>query len=186
MFTKKIIENINSLIFPVPKEIFICYAIFQEAYAELSKNTAIKFIEGLEFDLKNDELPKLIIIDDLMTSSAQNKNVQELFIRGVHHNNTSVIFLTQNLFNQGKYARDMRLNTHYLTIFRSPTFLSQVSHIGRQLMPEKKNFILEAYKDATKHLYSYLFLILHPACEDQLRVRAGILPGETEIIYLPL
>lgn len=120
-----------------------------------------------------------------MTSSAESKNVQDLFIKGVHHCNTSVINLTQNIFNQGKFARDIRLNTHYLVIFKSPTFYSQVAHLGRQLMPDKKNFILEAYKDATRLQYSYLFIILHPSCDDQLRIRTAILPGESEIVYSP-
>lgn len=186
MFTKKLIQNRETLIYPVPSEIIVCYAEYQHAYSELEKDGNIKFIQGLDFKVQNPSIPKLIVIDDLMTSSSESKNIQELFVRGVHHSNTSVIFLTQNLFNQGKYARDMRLNTHYVTIFRSPTFLSQVYHLGRQLMPHKKNFIAEAYKDATQKPYSYLFLILHPACDDNVRVRTGILPDESEVVYLPL
>ncbi len=173
------------MIYPIPREIIICYAEYQPSYAELAKDPCITFCQGLDYKIENLSIPKLIVIDDLMTSSSQSKNVQELFTKGVHHCNTSVIFLTQNLFNQGRYARDMRLNTHYIAIFRSPTFISQVCHLGRQLMPHKKNFILEAYKDATKNLYSYLFIILHPASEDQVRIRTGILPQESEIIYLP-
>lgn len=185
VFTRKIIENRDKLIYPVPLEVYVCYAEYQDAYSELAKDSKIKFIQGLDFKIEDATTPKLIVIDDMMTSSSKNKNVQELFIRGVHHTNTSVIFITQNIFNQGKYARDMRLNTHYLAIFRSPTFMSQVSHLGRQLMPHKKNFILEAYKDATQTLYSYVLLILHPCCSDMLRVRTGILPGELPIVYIP-
>lgn len=172
--------------FPVPEEIIICYAQYQNSYSQLAIDPAIKFVEGLDYKLEDSTIPKLIVIDDLMSSSSQSKNVQELFTRGVHHSNISVISLTQNLYNQGKYARDMRLNTHYIVIFRSPTFLSQVAHLGRQLMPHKKNFLLDAYKDATKELYSYLFIILHPNCDDRIRIRAGILPHESEIIYQPL
>ena len=179
------IENRKTLIHPTPIDIIFCYSEYQPAYSQLSKDKNIRFIKGLEFTLDDSSTPRMIVIDDLMTSSSQNREVQELFTRGVHHSNTSVIFLTQNIFNQGKYARDMRLNTHYYCLFRSPSFLSQVAHIGRQLMPDKKNFILEAYKDATKAPYTYLLIILHPSSDDQLRVRAGILPHENEIIYLP-
>lgn len=179
------LKSRDTLIFPCPQDIIICYAEDQPAYKELSFDTNIRFVKGLDFELTNIQVPKIIIIDDLMTSSSKSKEVQELFTKGVHHSNASVIFLTQNLFNQGKYARDIRLNTHYMVIFRSPTFYSQVGFLGRQIMPQHKNFILEAYKDATVKFYSYLFIILHPKCDDRIRVRAGILPGESEIVYTP-
>lgn len=163
----------------------ICYSEDQPAYKELSVDPRIRFVKGLDIDVGDKSVPKLIVIDDLMTSSSKSNEVQSLFVKGVHHCNASVIFLTQNLFNQGKYARDIRLNTHYLVIFKSPTFLSQVVYLSRQLRPDKAKFILEAYKDATARKYSYLFIILHPSCEDLLRVRSGILPNESEIVYMP-
>ncbi|CAL8133557.1 unnamed protein product [Orchesella dallaii] len=184
-FTKQLIENREILIKPTPIEVIVCYSEDQQIYSDLKVNKHIKFIKGLDFDFSENQNPKLLIIDDQMTSSAQSKEVQELFIKGVHHKNVSLVFITQNLFNQGRYARDMRLNAHYLIVFKSPMFLSSVGYLSRQFNPTHPKFVLESYKDATKKPYSYLFINLHPNCDDELRIRTGILPNESEIVYVP-
>lgn len=42
-----------------------------------------------------------------MNTSSNNQNIQSLFIKGVHHSSTSVIYITQNMFNSGRFARDI-------------------------------------------------------------------------------
>jgi hypothetical protein len=133
----------------------------------------------------DDSQRTLLIIDDQMTDAMKDKNVQELFIRGVHHRNVSVILLNQNLFPQGKFGRDIRLNCRYYVIMKSPTLNSQVTFLGRQIFPSNPSFLVDAYKKATHDPYTYLILILHPLCKDQLRVRTNIFPEETQTIYLP-
>jgi len=184
-FTKKLIESRRQLIKPCPLDVVIYFSEDQPIYEDIKSDKRVKFVKGLELDLSSSHIPKLIVIDDQMTSSAQSKDVQQLFIKGVHHRNVSLVYITQNLFNQGKYARDMRLNAHYLAVFKSPMFLSSVGYLSRQLYPTNPNFVLEAYKDATKKQYSYLFIILHPNSEDDLRVRTGIFSDESEIVYAP-
>jgi len=53
--------------------------------------------------------PSLVILDDLLTD-VYSKQVCELFTRGSHHRNISVILITQNLFHQGRFCRDISLN----------------------------------------------------------------------------
>ena len=60
----------------------------------------------------------LIVLDDLMTS-AYTKAVCELFTKGSHHRNLSVILITQNVFHQGKFCRDISLNCKYLVLFKN-------------------------------------------------------------------
>jgi len=115
----------------------------------------------------------------------KDKEVQELFTSGVHHKSISVIFLTQNLYCQGKFSRDIRLNTHYFSIFKTPTFNSQRKYLGRQIFPETPSFLYEAYKLATPTPYTYIFLSLHPTTPCELSVQSGVLPGENHIIYKP-
>jgi len=60
----------------------------------------IKFCEGLlcPEDYLSDPLSsKLVIIDDLMRESS----IIDLFTKGNHHKNLSVILISQNLFHQG-------------------------------------------------------------------------------------
>jgi len=182
-FVKKLIRNKNKMIYPVPYKIIFSYSEAQEGYSNVFNDPDVESVKGLEFDL-DESLPTLLIIDDQMTAAMKDGKIQELFIKGVHHRNVSVILLNQNLYCQGKYGRDIRLNSHYYIIMKSPSLVSQVNYLGHQVFPSKKKFLSEAYKIATKHPYSYLFLNLHPTCEDTLRVRSNIFPTESEIIYL--
>ncbi|KAG8238309.1 hypothetical protein J437_LFUL017844 [Ladona fulva] len=86
--------------------------------------------------------------------------VVHLFTKGSHHRNLSVIHLTQNLFHQGKGARDISLNTHYIVYFKNPRDRSQIFHLSRQLHPENPKFVQESYNDATEKPHGYLFIDL--------------------------
>jgi hypothetical protein len=57
--------------------------------------------------------PCLVILDDLL-NDIYSKEVCDLCTRGRHHGNISVILITQYLFHQGRYCRDMSLNDRYL------------------------------------------------------------------------
>jgi hypothetical protein len=71
----------------------------------------IQFHEGVPENFENEEgKPALIILDDLLTEVYSEK-VCLLFTQGCHHRNISVILITQNLFQQGRYCRDISLNT---------------------------------------------------------------------------
>ena len=50
--------------------------------------------------------PCLEILDDLLYD-VYSKLVRELFTRGSHHRNISVILISQNLFHQGRYCKDI-------------------------------------------------------------------------------
>ena len=152
-------------------------------YLSLKKSIPnITFRKGLDFSIPTNTC---LVIDDQMSSAVTSSEVADLFTKKIHHNNVSVILIQQNIFPQGKFGRDIRLNAQYFTIFKSPTFMSQVLHLEQSLFPHNPRFLTEAYNDATKEPYSYLFLSLHPRVDDRLRVRAGILPFEDNIVFSP-
>lgn len=169
------------------------YAEWQEAYAsELFSDTVgrkIEFKEGLPqlADYENEyEKKKLIILDDLMRESSSCDVILDLFTKGSHHKNISVIFISQNIFYKGKSQRDISLNTKYLIIFKNPRDRAQIKHLARQVFPEDSKFLQEAYIDATKNPHSYLFLDLSQDIDEMLRVRACIFPDDTvNYVYVP-
>lgn len=183
-FTKKLLDNIDLMFSPKPERIIISYAENSSQYLDLNKECEV--VKGLDFSTENYEnIPTICVVDDQMQESGRSEKIQELFTRGVHHRNMSLIYITQNLFSQGKFSRDMRLNAHYFVIFKSPTFLSQIMYFGRQTFPERPKFLTTAYKYACSKPFSYIFVNLHPECPDELRVRSGILPRENQVIYSP-
>ena len=102
-FTTKIIQNIDGFIKPQLKTVLILYKEMQPGYELMMKaDPRVKLFKGL--DLEGVQPNTLIIIDDQMSDSMKDKEVQELFTSGVHHKSISVIFLTQNLYCQGKFS----------------------------------------------------------------------------------
>ncbi len=43
----------------------------------------------------------LMVLDDLMAQSSKDKRIADLFMRGSHHRNLSIIYIVQNIFHQG-------------------------------------------------------------------------------------
>jgi len=183
---KKIILNSNKLIKPSPENIIISYSSDQPAYRELEA-FGVKLVQGLDFEVEDFQphSPTLLVIDDQMDDVVSCHKINDLFTKGVHHRNVSVIILQQNVFPQGKYGRTIRLNAQYIILMRSPMFLSQVMTLGRQLFPGKPAFLLDAYKKATAKPYSCLVVNLHPLCDDQLRISEGLFSDTEHIVYLP-
>ena len=181
----KILKHLDELVFPKIDDVLIYFKEMQPAYKAMEESDKrVRISKGLQLNIPKNQ-NTLVIIDDQMTDSIKDKEVQELFTSGVHHRSISVIFLSQNLLPQGKYARDIRLNTHYMSICKTPSFSSQVSFLSRQLNPRRPSAIYDAYEKVTLKPYTSLFVNLHPACHDHLRVQSGILPGEEHVIYIP-
>lgn len=171
--------------------ILLYYGEWQEAYRQLrpgGSERAIEFQEGLplsaDYSRDNDK-KKLLILDDLMRESSSDV-ILDLFTKGSHHKNISVIFITQNIFHQGKAQRDISLNSKYIVLFKNPRDRAQIMHLARQVYPEDAKFVREAYLDATRDGHSYLFLDLSQNTPDEYRFRTCIFPtDEKHYAYVP-
>ena len=179
-FVFKVIENAHVMIQPPPKRIVYCYGEYQQLYRDYPQVT---FHQGLP-DMANFDGSEsaLLIIDDLMTET--DEAVANLFTKGSHYRDVSVVFLVQNLFHKNKHVRTISLNAHYTVLFRNPRDASQFAVLARQMYPNNSNFAVSAYKDATQQPYSYLFVDLRPEQDEDLRLRTNIFPGETHYVYV--
>lgn len=182
-FVKRFLRYLGEMSDTPFARILFFFGEWQPTYAELGKN--IEFHEGIPRlnDFADDPRPKLVIIDDLM-SSASNNSVIDLFTKGSHHRNISVIFLTQNLFYKGQ--RDLSLNSHYIVIFKNPRDRAQIQALARQLYPEDTRFLQEAYFNSTSEPHGYILLDLKQSTPDNLRVRTNIFPDDPHhFVYIP-
>ena len=179
-FVFRLIENASKMIEPTPEETWYCYGEFQPLF---SRYPRVKFHEGLpdftEFDGRR---PVLLIIDDLMSET--NDTIANLFTKGSHHRNVSVLYLTQNLFHKNRHMRTMSLNSHYMVLFKNPRDAGQFSILARQMYPTGSKFAEEAYRDATERPFGYLFVDLKPQQDKQYRLRTNIFPGENQYVYV--
>ena len=140
-------------------------------------------MDQLDVVKQDPKIRNLILFDDLMDDCSDNSEIRDLFTKGSHHRNISDIMLTQNLFCRGKHFRTMSLNTHYMIVFKNPRDSSQIKFLSRQMFPNKSKFLNDAYYDATKNGYSYLFLDTSPSTNDDLRVQTDII-NINRIVYI--
>jgi len=112
-----------------------------------------------------------------------NDTVANLFTKGSHHRNVSVVYLAQNLFPKNKFARTMSLNAHYMVLFKNPTDATQFATLARHMYPKTSQSAVEAYKNATREPHSYLLVDLRPEQDDDLQLRTNIFPDETHYVY---
>ena len=140
----KILENYKELFDPIPKSILYCYSEYH-SYIPLLEKSGIKICHGAPTDemLKRLAKPMLLVLDDLMLTM-NDKALSELFTIKSHHQNISVIFVTQNLFE--KSLRVARTNAQYILLMRAPNAALQIRNLVNINQPTQKfnmNFQLD-------------------------------------------
>ena len=118
--------------------------------------------------------------------SAYSTNVSQLFTKGSHHRNISLVLITQNLFHQGPASRDISLNSKYRVVFKNPRDKTQIVHLTHPVYPENISSLHKTYLEVCKDPHTYLFLDLTQPINDLLRFRTKIFPGETTEVFAPV
>ena len=96
-FVQRLLENLSQHVNVPIKDVIWCYGEWQPCYESLKK-LGVRFVEGpINSENLSPTIPHLVILDDLMNETDQ--NISQLFTRGCHHRNTSVIHIVQNLTN---------------------------------------------------------------------------------------
>jgi hypothetical protein len=162
-----------------------CYsektAVPREELAKLRNK--ITYCDGMPGEFGDARgLPTLIILDDLI-NEAYCQDVCNLFTKGSHHRNASVILITQNLFHQGARCRDISLNAKYLIILKNVRDKNQFTFLARQVYPESPDSLYKAYLQSTVKPHSYFVLDFAQDTNNHLRFRTGIFPEEHTAVY---
>lgn len=172
-YIANIIQHKDSVIVPNVKRVIYSYKKYQPLFETMNN---VEFVQGMNFKLDR-SIPTLLVIDDQMGDC--NSSITDLFSVGAHHENCSVIFVSQVLFFQDKAYRYACQNAMYMILFRSPRCKSQIGHLARQMFNGKKaNAMISAFEDATSKPYSNLIVDCKPDTPDVLRLRTNILPHE--------
>jgi hypothetical protein len=192
-FAHKLLANLPTVFAaPHPINILFCYAVYQPLYDKIQADIKnITLHPGLPTEEEIDEwysecetgTHNLIVLDDLAHLIVNNQNLELLLTQGSHHKNISVIIITQNIFQSGKYARSQSLNTQYFVIFRNIRDGNQIKYLSRQLFPSNPQKVIQAYEDAIKERHGYLIIDMHPFSKDKYRLRTKIFPSDDLVIY---
>lgn len=190
----KLLQNQSDLFTTPPDKILYCYGQYQSLFDDIEKQCAnVEFYEGLPskdiiIAFASKYKSSLICIDDLMAECINSSDMQDVFTKYSHHLNMSVIFISQNLYIQGKYSRTISLNLHYIIATKSNRDISQISVLARQTGLRKT--LQQAYSDATSIPFGYLLIDLSPwPIENegqQLQLYTNIFPPNDLVVYTPI
>ena len=161
-----------------PEKNFWCFSEAQPSYSL----KYVQYIKGIP-DMKlfqKDKSHKLLIIDDMMSES---KNLVDIFSKGSHHWNMTIIFILQDIFFDKK--RTNRINSQYIILMKSPGDKLTGLNLAKQMYPKKTDFFMDAYSKATENPHGYLLIDLEQNTPECLRLRTNILPNELNIFYTP-
>ena len=126
MLTYRIIKQSKAMFTTQPVKIVYCYSVYQELFAKMERELEnIPLHEGLPLNDQMDSWSEgrehmLLVLDDLLTSSVNNADILNLFTVKSHHQNISVLFLTQNLYHSpSKFMRTISLNVSYIICLKN-------------------------------------------------------------------
>ncbi len=180
-FTLRVLESVEKMVEPSPARIIWCKG--EDQLLKLPETVEVH--DGLDvIDEIDGSEPTLLILDDLMQEAGDEKQVVNLFTKGSHHRNLSVIMLMQNMFHRGKFVRTMSLNTHYMVLFKNPRDAGQIRVLAGQLFPGNTQYLVDAYKQATSRPHGYLLLDFKQDTSDKFRVVSDVLPNEGGFYYV--
>jgi hypothetical protein len=173
---------------PKPTRVILMYGEWQQGYEVLQKalGGSIELLAGWHPEIYNTLVPQqnnLIIMDDIIGSCKNDNTLAELFTRGSHHRNVSLVLITQNYFWSGASSVDVRRNLTYLCLFRCKQDWQQIARFGQRILPPSRSTgFMHAYDDATRQSHGYLFIDMHTLCAERFMLRSNIL-GDRTVVY---
>ena len=179
IWVKSLLRQAQRAISPPPERIVWCYSQWQPAYLELMTTISnIEFVKGIPENLEKDSYfdihkRNLMVIDDQMADAGNDKRIVNLFTRGSHHRNLSVIY-TSCRFHQGKGSRSISLNSHYLVLFKNPRDKLQILTLAKQMYPRNTDSFINHYEEAEQRPFGYLLVDLKTTTPDNCRLRTNV------------
>ncbi|CAH3021199.1 unnamed protein product, partial [Porites evermanni] len=176
-----------------PHKIVYAYDRWQPRFDRMQKKEGIQFHRGLPDPRHLTQWfgrtrGGVLVLDDLMEEGGQDKRVLDLFTKDSHHRNITVLYLTQDLFPPGKFAKTINRNAHYIVAFKNPRDQTGIRTILLQAFPDKWRQVLRLFKRITSRPFGYLMLDVHPASDDRYRLWSHLTrrEGKAQVHTLPI
>ena len=135
----------------------------------------VNFIEDNDMiidQIKDFNVPALVIFDDMLNSTNL-KAVAQLFTVFGRHLDLCLAFLTQRLFNNNEFFRQISQNSDYIGVFKNPRNSKEIRTLASQITPNTLE-LLNIYQKATRDPYSYILINLTQEGLPQLKYISNI------------
>ena len=160
-FIVNLINNLKDIAKDPPKRVIYFLKEWQPKCNDLAEKLNIQFLEDSDKiieHLSQLSTSALVIFDDMMNS--QNlKTVAQLFTVHGRHLNLSLAFLSQRLFKNDEFFRQISQNSDYMIIFKNPRNTREIRTLAGQITSRSLE-VVNIYNHATRDPYSYLFINL--------------------------
>ena len=182
-FVADLLQNIQTFAKQPPSLVVYIYKVWQTKFDEMT-NVVHIFLE----DQKNivDKIkeyatgsPILVVFDDMINSSSLSE-LAPLFTVDARHMNMSLVFLTQRMFVNDEYFRQISQNCDYFIIFKNPRNSSEIRTLAQQITPGSLHLI-NMYIEATKEPFSYLFINLTQECPPEIKYLSQFFMRENSV-----
>ena len=175
VFTTRLLTENLHLFLTKPTHIHYCYGSWQKGFEPLRKK-GVTFSAGVPSEEDLDTwFPSggLLVMDDLMTEGNNDNKTKHS-----HHRDIIVLYLCQDMFPPGKYAKSISRNAHYIVAFKNPKDQLGMRNVLLQAFPQRWQMVRDVYRRVTDRPFGYLMLDLHPASSDNRRIVSHLLKDE--------
>ena len=122
VFTEKLLVDNPDLFETPPTQLHYCYGAWQDRFRSM-QDQGVVFHEGIpDHEALVQWFPEghgVLVLDDLMDEGSHDKRVLDLFTKHSHHQGVTVLYLCQDMFPVGRYAKSISRNA--ITLWRSRT-----------------------------------------------------------------
>ena len=175
-FVADLLQNLDTITKDSPSFIIYVYKTWQWKFDEM-KHLVHVFLEDDENVVEKIKeyatgQSILVVFDDMINSKSLN-TLAPLFTVDGRHMNMSLVFLTQRMFVNDEYFRQISQNCDYFIVFKNPRNSSEIRTLAQQITPGSL-YLIKIYIEATKEPFSYLFINLTQECESEVKYLSQI------------
>ena len=102
-----------------------------------------------------------------------NKRVLDLFTKESQHRGITVLYLCQDLFPPGRFAKTISRNVHYFIAFKNPRDKRGLCTLLLQALPDRWQ-TLRLFDECMQRPYGYVMIDLHPVSDNRFRLLSNI------------
>ena len=186
-FISELIINLDQITVDPPKKVIYFYKEWQEKFTDMEQALGVNFVEDNDRiidQIKDFNVPALVIFDDMLNSTNL-KAVAQLFTVFGRHLNLCLAFLTQRLFNNNDFFRQISQNSDYIGVFKNPRNSREIRTLASQITPNTLE-LLNIYQKATRDPYSYILINLTQEGIPQLKYISNVFSKKHVVkVYVP-
>ena len=182
-FVADLLQNIYTFAKQPPSLVVYIYKVWQSKFDEMNNVVHIFLEDQKDIVDKIKEYatgsPILVVFDDMINSSSLSE-LAPLFTVDARHMNMTLVFLTQRMFVNDEYFRQISQNCDYFIIFKNPRNSSEIRTLAQQITPGSLHLI-NMYIEATKEPFSYLFINLTQECPPEIKYLSQFFMRENSV-----